>query len=143
MQKTLRQKQAVSEVLSVVLLLGITLALFGLLNYIVFSYSIEPPQPSVNLVGSINTKKQNITIEHNGGKTLDGKTQIIITIGSTTVTHDANDLLNDINNDGKWNFGESINYHYTGNIANSYVQTLVMDPSKNTLLLSVVLQQGV
>jgi len=51
MTKNRRSNHAVSEVLSVALLLGITIALFGFLNYIVFSFSFEQSAPSVNLVG--------------------------------------------------------------------------------------------
>ena len=87
---------AVSEVLSVALLLGITIALFGFLNYIVFSFSFEPSAPSVNLIGSISADEtyNNVVIEHNGGEPLDGNTEIIITIGSTTNTSSVYDIIN-------------------------------------------------
>ncbi|VVB60675.1 Uncharacterised protein [uncultured archaeon] len=142
MTKKRRSSQAVSEVLDIVLLLGITIGLFAFLNYIVFSYSFQPSAPSVNLVGSIDKTNGIITIEHNGGESLDGKTQIIITIGSDTTPSNVIDLLSDTNGDGKWNFGETVQFPYYGDTTSSYIRAIVIDPSTNTLILSAVLQQG-
>ncbi len=148
MTKKIRSPQAVSEVLGIVVLLGITIALFGLLNYIVFSFSFETPAPSVSLIGSIDKGK--IIIEHNGGEPLDGNTEVIITIDNTPYQKSVRDLINDtnpadewefnnINNDYKWNFGETVKF--TDSISStSYIQVIVRDPSTNTLILSVVLQ---
>lgn len=143
MIKKIRSEQAVSEVIGVVLLLGITISLFALLNFYVFNFSFEPSVTSVNLIGTIDKGKEwdNITFEHYGGESLDGKTQIIITIGSgtTPIQRNVSDLLNDINNDNKWNFGETVDFpnHTKG----KYIQASVMDPSANKIILSVVLQQ--
>ena len=57
MTKKSRSNQAVSEVLDIVLLLGMTIALFAFLNYIVFSYSFDESSPSVSLIGSIDKVK--------------------------------------------------------------------------------------
>jgi|GEM_PF-1404211 len=138
MTKNRRKNHAVSEVLSTALLLGITIALFGFLNYIVFSFSFEPSAPSVSLIGSIDKANNNITIEHNGGKPLTGDTKIIITIGNTTYQKTATELLSK----NSWNFSDTVQFHYLDNITNRFVQVVVMDPASNTLLLSVVLQQG-
>ena len=150
MAKKMRSKQAVSEVLGIVVLLGITIALFGLLNYIVFSFSFETPAPSVNLIGSMDGKI--IILEHNGGESLDGNTDVIITIDNTPYQKSVRDLINDtnsgdewefekINNDYKWNFGETIKFTSSGSTT-SYIRAIVRDPSTNTLMLSVVLQEG-
>jgi hypothetical protein len=155
MKKNRRQHHAVSEVLSTALLLGITLALFGFLNFIVFSFSFEPTASSVNLIGSISTNEayNNITIEHNGGKSLDGNVEVIITVGNTTSKSTVQAIiagttywkLNPMNNDknpDKWDFGESIDFTSQYDLTNTYIQVAVRNPSTNTLILSVVLQQG-
>ena len=153
MTKKMRSKHAVSEVLSVALLLGITIALFGFLNYIVFSFSFEQSAPSVNLIGSIEKTQNNITIDHNGGEPLEGDTKIIITIGSNTSQRTISDIityppdwklinLTDDKNPDKWDFGETIQFHSQYDLTDTYIQASVMDPSTNTLLLSVVLQRG-
>lgn len=144
MRKKIRSNQAVSEVIGVVLLLGITMCLFAVLNFTVFHFSFEPSVTSVNLIGTIDKAQtyDNITIEHDGGESLDGNIQIMITIGysTTPILRNVSDLLNDLNGDNKWNFGEII--EFPNHTKGQYIQVSVMDPVKNTILLSVVLQQG-
>lgn len=155
MTKNRRSKYAVSEVLSVALLLGITIALFGFLNFIVFSFSFEPSAPSVNLIGSISADEtyNNITIEHNGGESLDGTTEIIITVGSVTNKSSVQNIidgatdwklnpLKDDKNPNKWDFGETIEFNSRYDFTDTYLQASVMDPSTNTLILSVILRHG-
>ncbi|MBN1860667.1 MAG: type IV pilin N-terminal domain-containing protein [Candidatus Thermoplasmatota archaeon] len=149
-----KSNHAVSEVLATVLLLGITIALFGFLNFIVFSFSFEPAAPSVNLIGSITEYQSTstITIEHNGGESLDGATEIIMTIGSVAYKETLQDILdgtaqwtflalNDDKNPGTWDFGETVEFSPEADLADTYIQTSVRDPSSNTLILSVILQQ--
>jgi FlaG/FlaF family flagellin (archaellin) len=155
MTKKKRSSHAVSEVLATVLLLGITIALFGFLNYIVFSFSFEPSAPSVNLIGSISADEtyNNITIEHNGGESLERSTEIIITVGSHTNKSSVQDIINgatdwklnpskDDKNPNKWDFGETIEFNSQYDFTDTYIQVSVMDPSTNTLILSVILQHG-
>jgi hypothetical protein len=148
-----KTNHAVSEVLSTALLLGMTIALFGFLNFIVFSFSFEQPAPSVNLIGSIENTQNNITIDHEGGESLVGNTKIIITIGSNTSQSTISDIITGVpgwnltrltedKNPDKWDFGEMIKFHSGYYLTDTFVQASVMDPSTNTLLLSVVLQQG-
>jgi len=150
MTKKRRSSQAVSEVVDVILLLGITIGLFAFLNYVVFSYSFQPSAPSVNLVGSIDNGY--ITIEHNGGEPLDKST--IINIESNNAAYNnqksISDLLtitsgwnfNNINGDNKWNFGETVQFGPVSIMNGEYIRAIVIDPSTNTLILSAILQQG-
>jgi hypothetical protein len=155
MKKNRRVHHAVSEVLATALLLGITIALFGFLNFIVFSFSFDSTATSVNLIGSISTNEayNNITIEHNGGKSLEENTEVIITVGSTTSKNTVQSIiagatdwkLNPLNNDknpDKWDFGETIDFTSHYDLTDTYIQAAVRDPSTNTLVLSVILQQG-
>jgi len=140
-----RSNQAVSEVLDIVLLLGITIALFAFLNYIVFSYSFDESSPSVSLIGSIDN--DNITIEHNGGESLEGNTNVIITIESDVYQNTSWELLRDVNGDDKWNIGEIVQFDCSPEdiediTDNPYIKVLVVDLSTNSLVLSGELQQG-
>ena len=143
MTKKRRSNRAVSEVVGVILLLGITLGLFAFLNYVVFSFSFEPSAPSVNLVASIDKTTNNIIIEHNGGESLDGNT--VITIANETkilfqksVSQLTNSEFDDSNPDNnKWNFGEIVQYYY-GASGDKNIRVTVMDPSTNALILSVI-----
>lgn len=142
MNKKIRSKQAVSEVIGVVLLLGVTVMLFVILNTHVFSFSFGSSSPSVNLIGSIDKVNNMIYIEHNGGDSLEVTTDIIITIGSNTYTKNTGDLLIDINHNYKWNLGETLQFSFKGiNITGKYIGVMVVD--SNAVILSVVLQKGV
>ena len=76
--KNIREKLAVSEIVGVVILLGISVSLFVVVQVMVFSYPFEPATPSVNIVGSISGG--NILLEHHGGESisLDAEIRIII-----------------------------------------------------------------
>ena len=143
-----RSNQAVSEVLDIVLLLGITIALFAFLNYIVFSYSFDESSPSVSLIGSIDKVNNMINIEHNGGESLEGNnTNVIITIESDVYQNTSWELLRDVNGDNKWNIGEIVQFDCSPEdiediTDNLYIKVLVVDLSTNSLVLSGELQQG-
>lgn len=142
MWKKTRTKKAVSEVISVVLLLGITISLFAFLNYIVFSFSFGESAPSVSLIGSVDTANNATIIEHYNGDPLRPTTNVIITIGSFTYQMAAGELLQDTNNDNLWNFGEKILFKSMAITPTTYVQVTVVDPETNTIILASVLQQG-
>jgi len=140
MVKNIRAKQAVSEVIGVVLLLGITISLFAILNYSVFHFSFDPSVTSVNLFGTIDKTNNMIDIEHNGGESLDEHMQIIITIGSNMYNFTVSSHPDNITDD-KWDFGETVRFHSPESLTNKFIQVQVVDPVKNSILLSVVLQQ--
>lgn len=141
MRTKTRTEKAVSEVISVVLLLGITISLFGFLNYIVFSFSVGDSPPSVSLIGSVDTANNATIIEHYNGDSLDPSTIVIITIGSFTYQRTAGELLQDTNKDTLWNFGEKIQFTSMAITPETYVQVTVVDPATNAIILTSVLQQ--
>lgn len=141
MIKKILSKQAVSEVIGVVLLLGMTIALYAVLNSNVSSFSFGSSAPSVNLVATIDEANNMIYIEHNGGESLKLTTEITITIGSDIYTKNTGDLLVDLNYDYKWSFGENLKFSLEGiNISQKFIQVMVVD--SNAVLLSVILQKG-
>ena len=137
-----RSKRAVSEVISTVLLLGIAVSLFGFLNYVVFSFSFGESAPSVSLVATIDRDSNMVKIEHHGGQSLDGNTDVVITVGSSYYRRSAGEILLDTNHDTQWNFGEKVQLFIPESLTDTYVHAMVMDPRTNTLLLAIVLQQG-
>jgi FlaG/FlaF family flagellin (archaellin) len=142
MIKKIRSKQAVSEVIGIVLLLGITVMLFAILNSNVLSFSFGSSVPLVNLIGTIDKENNMIYIDHNGGESLEGTTDITITIGSNTYQNKTSDLLIDTNHDNKWNFGEILQFNFTDKlpITGKYIGVTIVD--SNAIILSVVLQKG-
>lgn len=139
-----RSSPAVSEIIGVVVLLGITISLFGVLHYFVFSLPYDNSVPPVTLIGTIDKENKTINILHNGGVSLEGNISITISIGTQMYRNTMGDLLLDLNGDYKWNFGETVQFRFTGiDITGKYVHAMVVDPIANTILVSMVLQQGV
>lgn len=137
MIKKIRSKQAVSEVVGIVLLLGITITLFAILNANVSQFFFGSSSSQVNLIGIL--ENNTIFIEHNGGESLEGKTKIIITIDNISSTYNASDKLIDLNKNTKWDIGEIFEETYT-DLKNKYIGVTVI--ATNTILLSAVLQQA-
>ena len=142
MLKKIGSHKAVSEVIGVVLLLAITVSLFAILNFYVFHFSFGTSVPSVDLIGTIDKANKTIYIEHNGGESLEGNMNIIITIGSTVYQNTSNELLLDVNADNKWNFCEVVRFDSPESLTDKYIRVMVVDPTANAILLSVVLQKG-
>lgn len=141
MLKKNRSKYAVSEVVGVILLLAMTMMLFAVLNFNIFSFTSVSSIPSVNLIGTIDKDNKLIILEHSGGDSLEGKTKILVIIGSDTYSRNTSDLLIDINNDKKWNLGEILEFSYKNiDIVGKQIRVMVLD--SNAVLLSVVLKQG-
>jgi FlaG/FlaF family flagellin (archaellin) len=141
MLKKNRSKYAVSEVVGVILLLVMTMMLFAVLNFNVFSFTSVSSIPSVNLIGTIDKDNNLIILEHSGGDSLEGTTKILVIIGSDTYPSNTSDLLIDINNDKKWNLGEILEFSYKNiDIIGKQIRVMVLD--SNAGLLSVVLKQG-
>ncbi len=155
MIKNKHENHAVSEVIGVVLLLGITISLFAVLNFFVTSFSFHESGPVVSLSGTIDTVNSVISIKNNGGDSLGGTTNIAITIGATSHQTNVSQILNHADNwklltsssdknPDQWDFGETVQFNFEGvDITGKYIQATVIDPIKNTMLLSIVLQQGV
>ncbi len=154
MLKRMCSNQAVSEVIGVVLLLGITISLFAILNFTVFHFSFEPSVTSVNLIGTIDKADNMIYIEHIGGESLEGTIEVIITIENSTETHTYQNSTSEISrdigrwnlieinpskNDEKWDFGETVWFHSPELMTDKYIRVDVVDPVKNSIILSIVL----
>lgn len=153
MVKMKKSKEAVSDVLGTVLLLGIAISLFSVLSAIVLTYPVNPPTPTINLIGMIDrnnvTMDHYIILEHRGGDALSLDTKIGITIGSTNPTINQKiEALLDINatKDGYWNLGEKAIYPapYADypNFENEQVNIIIVDTKSNSVLLMGTLQEG-
>jgi len=110
MSKNRRAKYAVSEVLGTILLLVISVTLFSVVYVALFSVQVEPPSPSVNIVGTIDGN--NLILENRGGESLSLDTEIILGSGSgSTERISINDYLSDeYKTNEKWDIGERIVY---------------------------------
>jgi hypothetical protein len=140
--KNKREKLALSEIMGVVLLLGIAVSLFVLVQITIYSYPFEPAAPSVNIVGSISNG--NILLEHHGGESLSLDTRIIITIDDVQepeITVSGNLISSD--GDAAWEIGEIVSYDPSPvNITNKQVIATVVDVKTDSIVMRGILQGG-
>jgi hypothetical protein len=140
--KNKREKLALSEIMGVVLLLGIAVSLFVLVQITIYSYPFEPATPSVNIVGSISDG--NILLEHHGGESLSLDTRIIITIDDVQepeFTVSGNLISSD--GDASWEIGEIVSYDPSPvDITNRQVIATVVDVKTDSIVMRGILQGG-
>ena len=138
-----RLNQAVSEILGVTLLLGISISLFSCVQLIVYTYPFEPSPPSVDLFGSINHGY--ILIEHHGGESISLDCKIKIIIGELDqISFIANDYLKSSSSDGDdfWEIGEIVAYDPDIDLSGVRVVIIVVDVDTNSIVMSGVIQGG-
>ncbi|MBN1280253.1 MAG: type IV pilin [Candidatus Thermoplasmatota archaeon] len=156
-KRTSWSNQAVSEVVGVVLLLGIIGAFMAALTLVMYDpfSSTGNESPAVELVGVVENDESGssyIYFEHRGGPPLSGNVQITLTYEDSDHEFLVQDLLpgGDENNDGYWNMGEQLTYSVWPmggggtqiNVVGLLVKALIIDPTLNTVLLNSVLQDG-
>jgi len=108
--RRMRNNNAVSELVGTILLLGIAVSAFSVI-YLQFANDDGPaPQTYVNIHGEI--LKENITLTHRGGESLDGNGPITFTIAGKPITSNILKYLIDTNANGKWDFTEEIKFNF-------------------------------
>jgi hypothetical protein len=130
---------AVSEVIGAILMVGIGVALFSILYFIVMSYPFSPSVPSVDIVGSI--EGSNIVLEHRGGDSLDQNATVSFIVGGTRISNTVGFFLNDTNGNHRWDIGEQLVYN-NSSMTNLQVEATVIDTDSNSIMIMTVLQEG-
>jgi FlaG/FlaF family flagellin (archaellin) len=132
-----RTNKAVSEIVGTLLLIGISITLFSVIFIFVSTIYPSSSRPSVNLICS--AEKNNIIIEHRGGKTLDLDTKLTVAINGTNNKFIVGDYLNNKSRDnGVWNIGEQVVLP-VGDITDKNISISVVDVHSNSLIMMVIL----
>ena len=146
--KTNRSNLAVSEIVGIALLLGISISLFSIVQTIVFSYPFDPSAPSTNLVGSIN--QGDILIEHHGGEYIKLESKVIVYIDSVEIdSFTLADYLDTTSSDSDdfFEIGEIVIYtpiDEDGNpidLTGFLVKVTVIDIVTNSVILDGLIQE--
>ncbi|KYK22425.1 hypothetical protein AYK24_02325 [Thermoplasmatales archaeon SG8-52-4] len=133
-----RANKAVSEIVGTLLLLGMSIALFSVIYISVLTLYPAASSPSVNLICSF--EDNNVTLEHRGGKSLNLKTELILSIDSVVDKFVVGDYLNiEAKDNGLWNIGERVIYP-VGDITDKNVSLSVVDKHSNSVIMLVVFQ---
>jgi hypothetical protein len=110
------------------------------LYFVVFSYPFSPNPPATHLIGTVD--ENNITIANLGGNSLGPDTEVLLSIGGSTIRVKAGDYLNDMNNNHLWDMGEELVYHTT-DISYLEVRVTVVDKASNFIIMTGLLQEGI
>ena len=140
--KANRKNQAVSEIVGTVILLGIAVAMFALVQIFAFSLLTENQNPpSVRLVAFVEDR--NITIVHNGGESLPLNTRILCTVDTSSYSINASDNMTaSAIADNLWGIGEKVKYNPEHrNLESSKVEILVVDVESNSVIMRTIIQR--
>jgi len=133
---SIKNQEAISEIIGTQLLILITVSLFSIIYLsILFSPPAEIP-PSSDII--IVAEGENIIFSNEGGKDIDLKTQIELLVdGEEHGNYSVNDLLQPaLKEDGVWNYGEQ--FTITSPILKGKdVTVLLIDTVSNTLISHV------
>lgn len=136
MIKALHSNNAVSEIIGTVLLLGMAVALFSVIYYIVLTPYQSTPLVNARFFGEV--ENDTIIITHYGGES------IVLSDSNLSATIDGNIVfafeLTDTNSNGKWDIGEKMQYQH-GNILQAEVSVTVTDKISNSILFVGTLQE--
>jgi len=131
---------AISEIMGVVLLFGLTIALFSVLYL-----SMPINESNSNIISSdiiAYTQGEYIILEHHGGESLSKDVFLSFNIGGNITTSPVNgEYLQDSNNNDKWDLGEKIQFQ--SSFDEEKVQTSVINQAANSLIFSATLQEGI
>lgn len=130
-----RHNDSVTEIVGTLILLGIAVALFSVLYFLVFSFPSIPPTPSANIAFSLD--ETNITIIHNGGKPLTLDTDIRILVNNKLYNEsEVQDYLNNSEKiDDYWGPGEAFTLNFSIDMIAYPVQVMVIDVHTNSIVM--------
>ena len=137
--KIKENKIAVSEVLGTLLMIGLGVIIFSIVNVILLSPSSAPAAQYVKIECEIID--ENIIITHQGGNALSLNIKVNFKIDDNDFIFLIDELLEDkYKDDGFWNIGDQIIYN-AGNLENLSVEIIIVDLDNNFLLLNKTLQE--
>ncbi|HVQ00703.1 MAG TPA: hypothetical protein VMT57_04235 [Candidatus Thermoplasmatota archaeon] len=137
------QEEAVSEIVSTLILVTIAVSMFSAIALEVLNpwinYSDETPT-NVFLVGFI--AHNDVVIEHRGGVPLSPQTKVTMIIDGARFNFMVNQFNYwvDENNDGEWSIGEQVVYPIPVGISDPNVTCIVVDSKKNSVIFDKTLQ---
>ncbi len=136
-----RKNDAISEVISVILLIAIAILVFVLLHSQIISDSGPSIPAPVTLIGKLEADK--LIIEHSRGPSLSLDTTCIVNIGGFSNSVSVGDLLSSKSKeDDLWNIGERLVYELE-NTTFFKVTCSIVDNKQNLVLYDHILQDGV
>ncbi len=121
-----KSEDAVSEILGTLLLLSITVGIFGLVYVNVLNYNFPESKPATQLVTSIEDDL--FVVEHIGGNELTTDSRIYLEINGTKMNFTAKMFMDPTDAaDDKWSIGEQVIYPTGSSLTTKQVQAYIID----------------
>lgn len=106
MKKIVKNKKAVSEVVGVILMLGMAIALFSFVYIMAINFPFNEPNPYVRISATYDNDANAIIIVHQGGENLSRNTNIIVVYDGFFKNETVGKLPG--YNGPSWNIGEKL-----------------------------------
>lgn len=135
----LNKKNAVSEIVGTILLLGLAISVFSVLYLSVLGYTFHTDSPNPNILAYVEGNC--IIVEHQGGEDVSPDTAVRLDLGDGPISFTVGNLLIDSNGDGKWNLGERLVYEFHYSIDKYTASIDSVDIKQNELLIVVTLNK--
>jgi len=143
MKKIVKNKKGVSEIVGVIIMLGIAIALFSVVYIVamdVIPFTANAPSVRINGVINKNNLPHTIYLQHNGGNSLYLDTMIIFSnevtgaqIGGIHTVREREIVVGQ-----EWNIGEIISYSDPG--FNGKIQMIIIDVESNAIIAQDIFQ---
>ncbi len=114
----IRNYNAVSEIVGTLLLLSIAVIAFSVIYLQVSNDEGPIKETHITIIGDII--RENVTLAHRGGESLDGDNPITFTVAGTPISCNISKYLIDANANGKWDFSEKIKFNFLTESNTSY-----------------------
>jgi len=138
MRKIGKNKKGVSEIVGVILMLGMAIALFAVVYIIAMDViPYTPAAPSVRISGEI--KNDTIYLQHNGGDSLSLDTKIFFSYDGNK-TPIKNYTVNYYITSGKWDISEMLEFS-DPRFNNSRIQMIIIDVESNSIIVQDVFKE--
>ena len=136
-----RSNYAISEVISVLLLISITIGVFVGLHIVMTNDPGPETQQSTIISGNIEGEK--FIVEHSRGPSLSLDTKCIVNIGGFIKNYTVGDLLSsESKEDNFWNIGERFVYNLE-NISYLQVTLSIVDVDTKSVIYDKIIQNGI
>ncbi len=134
MIKIFNNKKGVSEVVGVIIMLGIAIALFSVVYLMAINFPFNEPNPYVRLSATYDNDDNAIIIVHQGGVNLSRNTNIIVVIDGDLINETVDQLVG--YNGSSWNIGEKLQFNLSEPLANGQeARITVVDAVSNSVVM--------
>ncbi len=132
-----RQKDAVTEILSTVLLLAVAISVFSVIYVVVLSAPVPKEESSAIVVGDLIGKT--VILTHHGGKSIPFNEQSYQIQTSAGTYSDI--IFDDVNENELWNIGEQVRFSFES-LTDEQIIVTVVDLETNDVIFYGVFNEG-